>query len=134
MKLVPAALLAVVLSASVAACGGGDAPPAVCGSVDTLKSSVDDLKATEVTSASGLSDLKSGLTKVGDDVAQVKSDATSEFSSQIKTVESSYAALTSSVKSAGTSPSADSVKAAGTALTTFRTDVQKLVTDVQSTC
>ncbi len=132
MKLIPAVAASLAISASLAACS--EDPPAVCGSVDSLKASVADVKAIDVASSSALSDLQSGLTAVGDDLTQVKSDAAAEFGSQIDGVEASYAKLTSSVESARTSPSADAVTAAGNALATFGTDVDALVSDVKTTC
>ena len=132
MNLIPTIAATVAISASLAACS--EDPPAVCGAVDSLKASVADVKAIDVASSTGLSDLQSGLAAVGDDLAQVKSDAAAEFGSQVDGVEASYAEVTSSVESARTSPSADAVTAAGDALSTFGTDVDALVTDVQTTC
>ena len=123
----------MLLAASLAACGGDD-KPAVCGSVDDLKSSVQSVKDVDVTTSSGLSDLESALTTVKDDLASVKADATSEFSSQIDTVETSYSALTSTVDKAKTSPSATTLSATASALSTFNTDAQSLISDVESTC
>ena len=66
----------LVLTASLAACGNDK--PAVCGSVDNLRTSVDDLKNVDVTSSGAVSDLPTALTSVENNVATVKSDAKSE--------------------------------------------------------
>ncbi|MEU4451305.1 hypothetical protein AB0F44_08240 [Nocardioides sp. NPDC023903] len=132
MKLIPAIVAALALSAPLAACGEDE--PAVCSSVNELQSSVDDVKGIDVGSSEALSDLQSGLSAVEDDLGEVKSDASDEFSTQIEAVEASFAALTSSVESAMADASVDTLAAARAALSTFGTDIQTLVTDVQETC
>jgi len=132
MKLIPAVVASIAISASLAACS--EDPPAVCDSVSSLRASVDDVKKVDVASSGGLSDLRSGLSAVGDDLAQVKSDAAAEFGAQVDRVEASYTELNNSVESARKSPSAEAVKAAGTALSAFGADVEALVKDVQTTC
>lgn len=131
----PTAALAVptlMLAVSLVACSEDKA--AVCTSVDDLKSSVQKVKDVDVTSSTGLSDLQSSLQSVEDDLANVKSDAKSEFDAQINKVESSYGALKTSAEAAKADPSAATVTAVRTALTTFGADAQTLVGDVQSTC
>lgn len=125
-------LVTLALGAVLAGCG--EDQPAVCGSIDSLSSSVDSVKAIDVTSSGGISDLKSGLKAVGDDLSDVKADAKSEYSTEIDAVETSYASLRTSVESAVADPSAATLTAARTALSAFGTDVQSLITDVKSTC
>jgi hypothetical protein len=132
MKLVPAVVASLAISACLAACS--EDPPAVCDSVASLRASVDDVTQVDLRASGGLSDLQSGLDAVGDDLAQVKSDAAAEFGSQVDTVEASYDELTSSIESATGSPSADAVRAAGAALSAFGADVEALANDVQTTC
>ena len=122
----------LMLCASLAACGGDK--PAVCGSVDDLKSSVDDVKDIDVTSSGAVSDLQTGLTSVESDLAAVKADAKSEFSSQIQGVQQSFATLKTSVDAAKADPTASTLSTAGAALSAFDTGVESLVTDIQSTC
>jgi hypothetical protein len=90
------AMPTLLLSLSVAACS--DDKPAVCSSVDSLKSSVDAVKNINVGSSGALTDLQSGLTAIKTDLADVKSDAKSEFSWQISPVETSYFVLKKSVR------------------------------------
>ena len=122
----------LMLAASLAACGGDK--PAVCGAVDNLKSSVDDVKDIDVTSSGAISDLQSGLTSVESDLAAVKADAKSEFSSQIQAVQQSFATLKTSVDAAKAAPTAATLSTAGAALSAFDTGVESLVSDIQSTC
>ena len=84
----------------------GGRNPAVCTSVDDLKSSVDDVKEIEVDSGSALTDLQSGLAAIESDLADVKADAKSEFAAPLDAVETSLAALQTSVEAATTSASA----------------------------
>ena len=126
------AVVSVALAAVLAACGGNK--PAVCSSVDNLNQSVQNVKAIPQYTASSTSDLERELPAIESDLAQVKADAKSEFSSQIDAVESSYANLRTSVEAAKTDPSPDTLRAAGNALSTFNTDVGSLISDVQSTC
>ena len=94
MRPVALALVTLLLGASLVGCGGGGGgsdEPAVCGSVDTLKTSVDKLKDIEVTSSGAVSDLESAVTDIQADLGDVKADAKSEFSSQIDAAEKSYA-------------------------------------------
>ncbi len=132
MKLIPAILASLALGASLAACSEDE--PAVCSSADQLRSSVDSVQDIELDSSAAIGDLQSGLSSIGDDLAEVKSDAPAEFSTEVDAVEGSYANLTSSVKDAKASASAETLAATGKALSTLGTDVQKLVDDVQSTC
>ena len=112
----------------------GEDASAACGSVDDLKASVNDLKQVDVSSPDDLPDLQSALKAVESDFAGVKKDAKSEFSARVDAVETSLAALKSSVGQAQKAPAADTVAAAVSALSAFGTQVQKLVGDVKSTC
>jgi capsule polysaccharide export protein KpsE/RkpR len=122
----------LVLGAALVGCS--DDKPAVCTSADNLQTSVDDLQDIDVTSSTAVSDLESGLTTVQSNLADVKTDAKSEFSPQIKAVDTSYAALKTKVDAAKADPSATTLAAAGTALSALGTDVQTLTNDIQSTC
>jgi hypothetical protein len=122
----------VLLGVLVSGCGADD--PAVCGSVNDLKSSFDDLKAIDVTSSGALSELQSGLTTLKGDFDQVRTDAKSEFASGIDAVESAYDAVKTAVTAATDDPTAATIAAAATALSSLATEVQSLVTDIQATC
>ena len=132
----PLSLTAVsfLLGASLVACGGGNDKPAVCESVDTLKGSISDLKDIDITSSGAVSSLETGLATVKTDFDALKTDAKSEFSPQIKAVDSAYTVLQSSAEAAKSDPSAASIAAVATAAATFASSVQTLVSDVQATC
>ena len=126
------AVTTLILALPLAACSEDE--PAVCGSVDDLQASVDDVQDIDVSDSTALTDLESGLTAIGDDLAAVKADAESEFSEPVDVVQTSFTDLQSSVEAATADPTAATVAAAGDALSTFGTDVQTLIDDVQSTC
>ena len=65
--------------------------PAVCGSVNDLKASVESAKDIDLTRTDGVDDLKSAIGDVEDDLAQVRTDAKSQFSSQLDAVDASWA-------------------------------------------
>jgi hypothetical protein len=122
----------LMLAASLAACS--EDKPAVCSSVDNLKASTEQVKKVDVTSSGGLTDLQTALKAVQGDLATVKADAKTKFSAPLDAVEKSFATLKASIQSAKTDTSAATIATAGSALSSFRTDVQTLIRDVQSTC
>jgi TolA-binding protein len=131
-KLALAAATVVMLSASLVACG--DDTPAVCGSANQLKSSVEEVKDIDVTDTNGIDELKSQLETIDGDLDQLTNDAKSEFSSQVDSVTTTFEALKVSVQAATSDPSADTLAAAATAWSAFSTSVKTLISDVQSTC
>jgi hypothetical protein len=132
MRLAGVATVTLLLVATLVGCS--DDKPAVCSSVDNLKTSVDDVKNIDVTSSSAASDLESGLTTIKSDLADVKTDAKSQFSSQLDAVDSALATLTTRVDAAKADPSANTLAAVGAAVAPFNSAVQTLISDVQSTC
>ena len=124
-------LVTLLFGASLVACGGDQ--PAVCSSSDTLESSIEDLKDIDV-KADGLSALQTQLATIKGDLADVKDDATSEFSAQIDAVDTSYAALKASADTAKSDPSVTSLAAVATAVSALVSDAKTLASDVQSTC
>jgi hypothetical protein len=122
----------LMLAASLAACGQGK--PAVCGSVDDLKSSVQKIKDIDPSASGALNKLQTDLKAVKSNLAKVESDAKSHYSSQLKSVESSYAAVKTSIKAATADPSAATVATAGASLKALGTAVQTLIRDIESTC
>jgi hypothetical protein len=122
----------VLLGFLVAGCGADD--PAVCGSVNDLKTSFDGLKDIDVTSSGALSELQTGLTSLKSDFDQVKTDAKSEFASGIDAVDSAYEAVKTAVAAATDDPTAATIGAAATGLSSLATAVQALVKDIQATC
>ncbi len=126
-------VVSLLLGASLVGCGGNN-KPAVCGSVDTLKGSLGDLKNISLTSSGALSSLQTQLTTVKTDFDAVKTDAKSQFGTQVTAVDTSYATLKTSADAATSAPSAASIATAAAAASAFVSSVQTLVTDVQATC
>jgi hypothetical protein len=122
----------MLLGAGLVGCS--DDKPAVCSSVDDLQTSVHNLEDIDVTSSSAVSDLEGGLATIESDLATVKTDAKSEFSSQIDAVDTSYTVLRTSVEAAKANPSTDTLAVVGTAASAFDTAVDTLASDVESTC
>lgn len=131
-RLVGVTVVAIALSAALVGCS--EDKPAVCESVDTLQTSVDNLKNVDLTSSSAVSDLQTDLSTVEGDLAAVKTDATSEFSTQIDDVDSAFSSLKSSVDAAKADPSATTLAAVGEAVSAFDGAFETLNSDVQSTC
>ena len=118
MKISPAlASAALLLSAALAGCGGDE--PAVCGSVDDLKASIEDVRSIDIESPDALTQLETGLETVKSDFDTVKADAKTELSSELGTVDSAYTAVTTAVEDAVAGPSQATLSAAGAALSAF---------------
>ena len=128
-----AALAATLLVGSVLV-GCSDDKPAVCDSVDNLNTSVEDVKSIDVTSPGAVSDLESGLTAIKSDLATVKTDAKSQYATQVDAVDSAFTTLTTSADAAKASPTQATLAAAAAAAKAFTTAVQTLSDDVKSTC
>jgi len=127
------ALTTLLLTMSLAACGGED-EPAICNSSSDLRSSVKDLKKVDIGSGTALADLKSAVKAIRSKFAAVKADAEAEYSDQVNAIESGYAALKTSIQAATSSTSAATLATVGAAVSALATDVQALTTDVQKTC
>ena len=123
----------LLLTVSIAACGGED-EPAICNSSSELRTSVKDVKKIDIGSGTALADLKSAIKKIQGNLADVKADAKSEYSDQVKAIESGYAVLKTSIQTATSSTSAATLATVGTAVSAFATDVEALINDVKKTC
>lgn len=125
-----AGLLVVMLT--VTACGGSD-KPAVCSDVDALQSSISSL--TDVKLEQGaLTDLTTKLSQVQADATKVKSEAETQFSTEIDAVSSAAASVKSSVDAASANASAQTLAAVATSLSRLTTALTALQTAVQDTC
>jgi hypothetical protein len=100
-----------LIAVAAAGCGGSD-KPAYCSDRTNLQNSVNDLKG--VTSSSGLSGLKSQLTKVQSDASALISSAKSDFPSQTTAIKSSVDSLATAVNALPSSPTAADVATIGT--------------------
>ena len=106
----------------------------MCSAADDLRTSIDDLREIDVTASGSLDELESGLETVEGNISSVKSEAESEFATQIEAVDTSTAELRSAVDEAKADPTVTTLAAAASALSAFGTDVDTLIDDVRSTC
>jgi hypothetical protein len=127
------ALIAALVSTSLAACGDSD-KPAVCASANDLGTAVADLNDVDLTSDGAVGDLQEKLGTVSSDFEQLKSDAKSQFSSQIDAVDTDVATLKTSVDTAGADRTAANVAAVVAAASAVVSSAKALVSDVESTC
>lgn len=132
MKLAAAVTATLLLGAALVGCS--DDKPAVCDSVDNLKTSVEDVQNIDITASSAVSDLESGLNTIKSDLATVKTDAKSQYASQIDAVNSAFTTLTTSIDAAKADATGTTLAAVGAAVAPFTTAVQTLFDDIQSTC
>jgi hypothetical protein len=132
-RTIGAAAVTCLLSAALVGCGGDD-EPTVCSAADELQASVDDIKDMNVSSSSGVDELELELEEIEAGLANVKTEAEQEFSTQLEAVDTAFRTLVSSVDAATADPSTGAVAAVGTSASTFSSALQTLIDDVQSTC
>lgn len=124
---------AVLLLAALTLVGCGNSRPAVCSDVDSLQSSVDNLKRVDVRE-NGLSELSSNLNQVKQDVDQLGKDAQSQYRQQIDGVESAVNRLSSSTSAAKANPTAATLSAVRTGVQGVQSAFDDLRHAVSSTC
>jgi len=129
LRAIPASVLVLV---ALSACSG-DETPAVCTDVDAVKDSVSALTDVKVEQGA-LTDLQDKLATVKQDVAKLKSDAKSEFSTQLDAVDSATSTFTSTLDAAVADPSVGTVGAVGPALESLGTALTDLESAVEKTC
>lgn len=129
-RTVALAVATLLLGAGLSGCSD---QPAVCDSVDALQASVDNLKDINL-SENGVGEISDSLSTIEDDLRQVKTDAKAEWSAQVDAIEADATELTSTVETAQQGPSASTLGAVGTAVSTLVDDVTALAEDVSSTC
>ena len=125
---------AVVLTASLTVSGcGGSSKPAICSDVDSLKSSITDLRDVKL-EAGALATLQSDLTKVQSDLSKVKSEAKTQYAAEISSVEQAAASLGTNLKAASDTPSVASLAAVATDVSALGAALSALQDAVSSTC
>lgn len=129
---VACAAATLLLGATLVGCSKDK--PAVCTSVDNLKTATDNLKNVDITASGGIGNLETALTTVQSDVSTVKTDAKSQFSAQITAVDTALATLKTSADAAKSNPSVTTVAAAASAVPPVKTALETLINDVKSTC
>jgi hypothetical protein len=128
---VAAVCLAVAGLVALAGCGGSS-KPAYCSDRSNLESSVKGL--TNLNASSGISGLKTQLTTIQSDAAQLVSSAKSDFPSQTSAIKSSVAALQSAVKALPSNPSATQLGPVATAAASVISSVKSFTDVTSSNC
>ncbi|HEY2879114.1 hypothetical protein [Nocardioides sp.] len=125
---------AVVLMASFTVSGcGGNSKPAICSDVDSLKSSITELRDVKL-EAGALATLQSDLTNVQTDLSKVKSEAKTQYAAEISSVDQAAASLSASLKTASTTPSVAALAAVATDVSALGASLSALQDAVSSTC
>jgi len=131
-----AAAAFVLCAVGLTGCGGSDGstePPAICSSVDALKSSSEDLKKVDV-AQNGLADLTDRLTQVQSDLKKVTSDAKKEYATEADSVNASASSLGTSLEAAVAAPTAATIAAVGAAVRALMTSLTELESAVKNSC
>ena len=102
-------------------------------SADALRSSLSSLTDVQVVQE-GTDSLQAAWTQVQDDWAQFADDARAEHSDDVDGVQADADAARDAVEAAVAGPSAQTLAAAGTAITAFVQNAGALVDEVRSTC
>jgi hypothetical protein len=128
----------VVLVATLAGCGSGsgsgeDDTPAVCSSVDALRSSVAALTDVQV-ERGALDTFQKAFDQVRSNLSTVVKDAKREYADEVDTVEEAMSDIGKSLDAAVSAPTAANVAAVGAASQAVGTSIGALVDAVDSTC
>lgn len=123
----------VGLSVALAGCGSDDEEPAVCSSVDDLRTSVSAVTGVQVQQGA-LATLQDDLGTVKSDLSAVVEDAKDEYSEEVDAVQQAANDLSSSVEVAVASPSAAAAGAVRTAARALGSTLNALVDAVEDTC
>ena len=126
----------VVLVATLSACGSGsgeDDTPAVCSSVDALRSSVAALTDVKV-ERGALDTFQKAFDKVRSNLSTVVKDAKREYADEVDTVEEAMSDLGTSLDAAVSGPTGPNIAAVGAASQALGTSIKALVDSVDSTC
>jgi hypothetical protein len=133
-RTVPHLLVVVVLASVllVAGCGSKSTSP-VCTDVSALKSSISSLTDVKLDSST-LSTLSGKISQVQSDLTRLKTDAQTQYATQISAVDAAASAVQTTVSAAAATPNATTLAAAVTALQGLKTALSSLRSAVSSTC
>jgi hypothetical protein len=127
-----AALCCLVLVPGVAACGGKD-KPAVCSDVDSLKTSIGNVKDVQI-GQGALGKIGDSLDQVKQDLSKLKTDAKQQYGSQLDQVQQALDSVSSSLTTAKNSPSVTSLTGVAAAVSSVVSGLESLEKAVSSTC
>jgi hypothetical protein len=125
--------LATAALIALFACGCGDDPPAVCDSLDAVRASVDDLRHANI-SENGLSQVRSDLQRLKQDIDGLTDAGRAQFEPQISAVRAAAEQLSTSVTAASAEPTAVTLAAVGGGVTGLADAVRGLTAAMSETC
>jgi hypothetical protein len=108
-------------------------PASFCSSVASLKSSVRELKQTNV-NKTDLKQLKTSITAVGKDIRNVLNSAMSQYPSEISAIKTDYQSLLSSINIAIENPTYPTIAQVKTNFTTLWNVVGHFVATTAASC
>jgi hypothetical protein len=130
-KTITLAVAAPVVATALSGCGGDK--PAVCSSLDDMKSSVQTMSSVPL--GDGVVDaVRTGVGEMRTAVAQLKADADGEFSSEITAVSGTLSIAANAVTTASADPSASTVAQVAVAVKNVADAGRGLVGAVEDTC
>ena len=124
--------VALVAAAGLVALVGCSSPPAYCSDRTSLENSVKGLPGQ--VSSSGISGLKSQLTKIESDATALVNSAKSDFPSQTSAITSSVNALKSAVAALPPSPSAADLAPVAADAASVESSVKSFTNATSSNC
>jgi ElaB/YqjD/DUF883 family membrane-anchored ribosome-binding protein len=124
----------LVTTTFLGACGGSGADkPAVCDSLEAVQVSLDNISKTNV-GENGLSQLRTELKALKENLDQLLDDARAQFQPQADAVRAAVDELSSSVEAATADPNKTTLEAVRTAMRSLGDAVKDLATAVSDTC
>ena len=99
LRFIALPLLLATAVVAVAGCGGSD-KPAVCSSLDTLTTDVDQLKSIDPKADGAMDELETSFDSIRTDLQAVKADASEELAQPIAGLQSSLDGLSTKVDAA----------------------------------
>ncbi|GAB1642188.1 hypothetical protein KRMM14A1259_26110 [Krasilnikovia sp. MM14-A1259] len=123
---------AVIVMLGAGACGT-ESSSAVCDSLAQVQQTADQIKNANV-SENGLSQLKTDLQALQTSLQRLKTDAKTQFSTQLSTVQTAADQFKASIASAKTTPSAATFGNVRTATAGLAASLQQLGASMSGTC
>lgn len=123
----------LITATALSSCASGSDNPALCSSLDSLKSSVAGLTDIQI-NGDTLANVQDTLDQVQSDLRQVKDDASDEYSLEVDAVDQATSELNSNLDDAVTTPSVEAASAVATSVRAVGTSLNSLADAVKNTC
>lgn len=111
----------------------GSSKPAVCSSLNSLKSSVNQLKNLNMSNTSA-QDVQQKLANINKNLQQVSKDAKKQHSSEVDAIQHDYESLQTAIKTAESNPSSATIAQVGSELSTLVHGISRYAQNLGSTC